>query len=173
MIAALARIPDPRRTRGVTLIELLVALVIVATLTAAVTLAIPDFGARRSDAAAEQLAARIGLACERAMVSGRDVGIRVAVDGLRFGQFEAGAFQPWVDDPSEPLRPRTLSHGLQLQLMRDGRVLEFDDNVAPQLACQASGELTPFELLLLRDALPLWRIRGLASGSVEREQVAQ
>lgn len=165
--------PDPSRARGVTLIELLVALVIVATLTAAVTLAIPDFGARRSDAAAEQLAARIGLACERAMGSGRDVGIRVAADGLRFGQFEAGAFQPWGDDPSEPLRPRTLSHGLQLQLMRDGRVLEFDDNVAPQLACQASGELTPFELLLLRDALPLWRIRGLASGSVEREQVAQ
>jgi len=145
-----------------------------AALTAAVTLAIPDFGTRRNDAAAEQLAARIGLACERAMVSGRDVGIRVSAEGLRFGQFEAGAFQSWANDPSEPLRPRILPEGLQLQLRRDGRALEFDEQVsAPQLACQASGELTPFDLLLLRDQRALWRITGLASGSVQRERVTQ
>lgn len=144
-----------------------------AVLTAAVTLAIPDFGARRSDAVAAQLAARIGLACERAMVSGRDVGIRVSGDGLRFGQFEAGAFQEWADDPSESLRPRNLSDGYSLQLTRDGHVLEFDDRItAPQLACQASGELTPFELLLSRERRPLWRISGSVGGSVQRERVA-
>lgn len=174
MTGAVTQAQSGRYIGGVTLIELLVALVIMAVLTAAVTLAIPDFGTRRSDAVAERVLARIAMACERAAVSGRDVGIEVTSDGLRFGQFELGAFQPWLDDPSEPLRPQTLPDGLRLRLERDGHEIALDDErPSVQLACQASGELTPFELVLLRAAQPLWRMRGLASGALQRERVTK
>src|SRR3546814_19536228 len=65
---------DVNTQRGITLIELLVALVIVAVLSAAAVLAIPDFGARRAEVTAERFTALLGRACERAEVSGRDMG---------------------------------------------------------------------------------------------------
>lgn len=164
--------------RGITLIELLVALVIVAVLSAAAVLAMPDFGARRGEVAAERVAALLGMACERAMVTGRDMGVVIDVDRMGFGSFAQGVFTPLPDDAAEPLRTRRLPAGFSLGLRLDGRDIDLndidldrDETPRARIACQASGELTPFELLLVRDSLPRWRITGAPSGRIERERV--
>src|SRR3546814_3674943 len=95
---------DVNTQRGITLIELLVALVIVAVLSAAAVLAIPDFGARRADVTAERFTALLGMACERAMVSGRDMGVVITADSLAFGSFSQGVFTPLPDEDRKSTR---------------------------------------------------------------------
>jgi len=164
---------DVNTQRGITLIELLVALVIIVVLSAAAVLAMPDFSARRDDVAAERLAALLAMACERAMVSGRDVGVAIDASSMAFGSFVHGVFTPLPDDGAEPLRMRRLTDGVHLALRLDGRDIDLqtDETLRARIACQANGELTPFELLLERDGSPRWRITGMPSGRIERERV--
>jgi prepilin-type N-terminal cleavage/methylation domain-containing protein len=157
--------------RGITLIELLVALVIVAVLAAAAVLAMPDFASRRGEVAAERVAALLAMACERAMVTGRDMGVVIDVDRVGFGSFTQGVFTPLPDDAAEPLRTRRLPAGFSLDLWLDGRVIDLNEPPRARIACQANGELTPFELLLERDGSSRWRITGAPSGRIERERV--
>lgn len=164
---------DVNTQRGITLIELLVALVIVAVLSAAAVLAMPDFGARRAEVAAERIAALLGMACERAMVTGRDMGVAITADSMVFGSFSQGVFTPLPDDSAEPLRSRRLPDGIGLALRLDGHDIDLarDETPRARIACQANGELTPFALLLKRDGSPRWRITGTPSGRIERERI--
>lgn len=159
--------------RGITLIELLVALVIVAVLSAAAVLAIPDFAARRGEVAAERVAALLGMACERAMVTGRDMGVVINTGSMGFGSFTQGVFTLLPDDAAEPLRMRGMPAGFSLALRLDGHDIDLarDETSRARIACQANGELTPFELLLERDGAPRWRITGTPSGRIERERI--
>lgn len=164
--------------RGVSLIELLVALVIVAVLAGAVTLAFPDLTGRSLDAGAARVHGLIVLACERAERSGRDYGIAVGRDELRFGPFIGAVWQPLADSPGEALRTRTLPAPQSLELRVDGRALTVPDRApdTPQLACSATGERTPFELDLRGDPVDhrqpvrYWRILARASGPIELER---
>ncbi|MBB5015895.1 GspH/FimT family pseudopilin [Rehaibacterium terrae] len=159
-----SRFPAP----GFTLIELLVVVVILAALIGAVTLAFPDLGTRRGDNAAARVEALLRLACERALASGHDVGIAVSRSGFAFGHFRAGRFEPVADSPAEALRPRRLDEGTTLALQVDGRSLVLDalPPARPQLACLASGELTPFVLELSLPGGATRRLRGYPSGAL-------
>lgn len=157
------------RGRGLSLIEQLVVLTILAVLTAGVLLVLPDTAARRSEREARRIAVLVGLACEQAAVSGRDVGIRVSTDALAFGRFEAGAFVPFAAGGNDPLRARPLPSGLHLRLWRDGIELPLADASAAQIACLAAGELTPFSLLLGDADGHAWRLRGHADRHVDVE----
>lgn len=161
-----------RRARGFTLIELLVAMAIVAAMLGAVVLAFPDSAARRGELAAERAEALLRLACERAELLGRDIGIGVARQQLAFGPIEGGRWQPYPDSPAEALRPRQLDAIVQLALWRDERALLLASELPerPQLACRSSGELTPFELRLAGPEGAQWRLRGGADGGITRER---
>lgn len=169
-----ARFPGPRSPvpgPGFTLIELLVVVVILAALIGAATLAFPDLGARRGDNAAARVEALLRLACERALASGRDVGIAVSRTGFAFGHFRAGRFEPVADSPAEALRPRSIDAAVTLGLRVDGRALVLADDppAAPQLACLASGELTPFVLELTLPDGGTRRLHGRPSGALAWE----
>jgi general secretion pathway protein H len=161
------------RRRGFTLIELLVALVIVGVIVAAVTLTAGS-GERVLEEAARRAEARIALACERAALSGRDIGFSFIDSKLRFGYVEPREWRLIDDSPSDELRERELGDGVQLQASRDGVELAADveEALQPQFACLASGELTPFELLLGRPGIAgYWRVRGEFDGTLKREWV--
>jgi type II secretion system protein H len=151
---------------GFTLIELLVAMAIAAVLLAAVVLAWPDSAQRRGELAAQRALALLQLACERAERSGRDIGIGVSVQGLAFGPFAAGRWQPYGEHAYEPLRPRQLEAGVQLELELESRTqrLPAQPPERPQLACLAGGELTPFELRMWGPAQSRWLLTGSADG---------
>ena len=158
--------------RGFTLLEVLVVMAIVAVVASLAVLSTGGLASRRSDRAAERAQALVELACDRALATGRDVGMAVLPEGLRFGYLVPQGFQPIRDDPADPLRPRALGEGLRLTLWRDGEPLQLaeDPPGSAQVACLASGELTPFELLV-EDQDSRWRLRGSLDGTLSRERV--
>lgn len=173
--------PQPRRgpaaqragAGGFTLLELLVVMAIMAVVAGMAVLASGGVGSRRLENAARSAEALVGLACERASVTGRDLGIALVEDGLRFGYLVPQGFQPVPDDPADPLRPRPLGTALHLTLVRDGEVLDPqpDPPATPQLACFASGELTPFRLELAAEGEgERWLLQGRLDGTLELER---
>ena len=157
------------RARGFTLLEVLVVLAIVAVLAGIAALSVGGVGSRRVENAAKRAEALVALACERAALTGRDMGIAVLADGLRFGYLAAQGWQPVGDDPADPLRPRALGDSIRLQLERDGERVDaaIDPPAAPQLACFGSGELTPFRLTIEGEGEALrWHLDGALDGTL-------
>lgn len=159
--------------RGFTLLELLVVLAIVAVVAGMAVLASGGLGERRLENAARSTEALVAHACERAAMTGRDMGIALVEDGLRFGYIAPQGFQLVRDDPADPLRPRAQHETLRLSLLRDGELLEAqqDPPSTPQLACFASGELTPFTLHLESvDGSERWQLTGALDGRLRLER---
>lgn len=166
---------SPRHT-GFSLIEVLVVLVIVGVMTAAVTISIRGSGERAVENAAQRARALILLACERAVLSGRDIGFTPVLDGLRFGYFGREGWQPVPEGGNDELRVRALGQDLQLTARRDGLDLPLADEpgTEPAFACLSSGELTPFVLRLARDDAELiWELEGHLDGEIQLRQVAR
>jgi len=159
-----------RRPAGMSLIELLVGMVIVSVLLGAALMAFPRTGERRTDLAAEKAMALIGLLCERAELTGRDVGMGVQGSRLAFASLRAEGWQPFADSPDEALRPRTLGEQLELQLRVDD-VLSLagaPDAADFPVVCLASGEMTPFTLAIQGPTQRRWLIRGDSTGQLSR-----
>ena len=160
-------IASPRATRGFTLMEILVVLVILGVLTAVVSLAIAGAGGERAlTREAERAQALITYACERAELSGLDIGLSFARGGYRFSRLDHDVWAPYRGDE---LRPRSWPANLSAVLTRDGQgvalAAQFPDK--PQLLCYASGELTPFRIeLALPDLDRRYRLDGMADGQV-------
>ncbi len=158
-----------QQRRGFTLIEVLVVIVIVGVLVGATVLAIGNTGSRELQNAAERAQQRIRLACERALLSGQDIGFSLVDRGLRFGYLLPDRWQALPDSPSEELRERPLGDAIEVVVQRDGVSLaDPEDAQRPQFACHASGELTPFELRLARSGVPeQWRLIARLDGKTE------
>ena len=166
------RVSAGRPAGGFSLLELLVVVAIIAVLAGMAVLATGGMGGRRVENAARRAEALIALACERAALTGRDMGVALVADGLRFGYLAPQGFQRVKDDPADPLRPRALGEAVQLALFRDGQALQpvEDPPATPQLACFASGELTPFRLRVAGEGESrAWELHGAADGKLRLE----
>lgn len=155
------------RAPGSTLIELLVGLVIVSVVLGAAMLAFPRTDERRADQAATQAKALIELACERAELTGEDIGIAAEDRDLVFALYRDDAWKPFTDSPQEALRPRRLDPAVTLELRADEPMLATAEAGA-QVLCLASGESTPFVLDLRGPAQQRRSLRGDDSGAVRQ-----
>ena len=163
------------RHRGFTLLELLVALVIIAVATAAVVVNLAWVGEDQDlEDDARRLATLLELAADEALLQGRDYGLHLTGTGYEFFVFDPQA-RLWARlEFDETLKPRDLTEGVDVYLFLDGREVTFDDDenleaLEPQIAILSSGELTPFELYLERefDADEGFVITGQAHGRLE------
>ncbi len=103
----------------------------------------------------------VGLLHERALLEGRDFGLRIEPTAYEFVVYEPRQDRWMTFDQEHEFRRRDLPKGLSFQLELDARIVvikPIDRNLAndaappaPQLAIAASGEGTPFRLTLLRD----------------------
>lgn len=159
------------RASGFTLIELLVVVVIVAVLAGALALAV---GLATGPGAAEREARRmhrlLGLACERAVLTGRDYGLALHRSGYAFALRGSEGWLLFVDAADAVLAPRTFPQGLVIDLVREGRSVALaadpSEQVQPQIGCVASGEMTPFRIEFEHGIAPRWLLLGQFDGTL-------
>jgi general secretion pathway protein H len=150
------------RNKGFTLVEILVVVVIMAVVISLAVLSIGVTGRdNQLDQESRRVQALIDLLHERAVLEGRDFGVRVEPNSYEFVVYDTfrDAWQKF--DEENQYRHRDLPKGISFQLQLDQQtvVLKATDKSlsgapppAPQLAIAASGEGTPFRLILLRDS---------------------
>jgi general secretion pathway protein H len=150
------------RSKGFTLVEILVVVVIMAIV---ISLAVLSIGTTGRDTQLDEESRRIeglvGLLHERALLEGRDFGVRIEPAAYEFVVYDSRRDRWMTLDQEHEFRHRALPKGVSFQLELDSHIVvikPIDRNLtsdaappAPQLAIAASGEGTPFRLTLLRD----------------------
>jgi general secretion pathway protein H len=150
------------RSKGFTLVEILVVVVIMAIV---ISLAILSIGTTGRDTQLDEESRRIeglvGLLHERALLEGRDFGLRLEPAAYEFVVYDPNRDRWLTFDQEAEFRHRDLPKGVSFELKLDSQVVvikPIDRNPAsdtappgPQVAIAASGEGTPFRLTLLRE----------------------
>jgi general secretion pathway protein H len=151
------------RSRGFTLVEILVVVVIMAIV---ISLAVLSIGVTGRDSQLDEESRRIegllGLLHERALLEGRDFGLRIEPSAYEFVAYEATRDRWLRMDQDHEFRHRELPKGVNFVLQLDSQTVVLkpvdqdmkSDQVPqnPQVAIAASGEGTPFRLTLERAA---------------------
>ena len=179
---------------GFTLIEVLVIVIIIGIVSAAVLL---SFGVLGDDRALQQQARRfaslVDLAADESLMQGRDYGVEFTRSGYRFLEYEplSGQWQEIIGD--EIFRPRQLDEGLDLELVLEDRSISLGerfaeavtdgeeeedekraDDFAPHVLIMSSGEVTPFNLYILRPAdRSELHVEMSVTGEIQIQQAAQ
>jgi general secretion pathway protein H len=168
------------RSKGFTLVEILVVVVIMAVV---ISLAVLSIGVTGRDSQLDEESRRIqglvDLLHERALLEGRDFGLRIEPTAYEFVVYEP-THDRWLTLKEEhEFRHRDLPKGVTFQLELDSVVVvlkpidrQLNDTPPPppQVAIAASGEGTPFRLTLLRDATQARAaVDGDAFGKTKRE----
>ena len=168
--------PRARRSapaQGLTLIELLVAIAIIAVLYGAIVVSAGAVGGGRTvEREARRFGALVEVACERAQATGRDYGLHAARGGYAFSLARADG---WALQEQGDLRPRKLPAGMVLAMSREGSELELGDEFSrePQAACFASGELTPFSALVeAGPEVASYTVEGALDGTLKASPLA-
>jgi len=169
------------RSKGFTLVEILVVMVIIAIVTALAILSVGTTGRDpQLDEESRRIEGLVGLLHERALLEGRDFGVRIEPAAYEFVVYEPRRDRWMTLDQEHEFRHRDLPKGLRFQLELDSQIVvikPIDRNLAsnaeppgPQVAIAASGEGTPFRLTLLRDGTTAKAgVVGDALGKVTRE----
>jgi general secretion pathway protein H len=150
------------RSRGFTLVEILVVVVIMAIV---VSLAVLSIGVTGRDSQLDEETRRIegliDILHERALLEGRDFGLRIEPAAYEFTVYDPNRDRWLTMNDEGEFRHRNLPKGVTFQLELDsvavvlkaaGSNLSDGQPPPPQVAIAASGEGTPFRLTLLRDA---------------------
>lgn len=148
----------PFRSAGVTLIELLVVLVILATLTSFVLIRVSSNAARSPESQLNTFAERAAHYCNRAVLQGRDLGIRVTEEGYDYWEPDQtadfnGATGFDIPDTvwqlsadQQVFTPVLWQADVRIALQLEGRQTNTRSSEQPQIICFASSQVTPFAL---------------------------
>ncbi len=150
-----------RRSRGFTLIEILVVLALLAVILAIVGLNLtPDAGRSVRDEAT-RLALLLQTAREEAILQGGVIAVTLERDGYEFhGLNEKGELQAIEQD--DTLRARRLPPGVE---MTRREVEGLPENKTSVLILYPSGELTAFHVTLAHDEVQ-WSVVGTVTGEI-------
>lgn len=168
------------RSKGFTLVEILVVMLIIAVIISLAVLSVSSTGRdSQLDQESRRIEGLVDLLHERALLEGRDFGLRIEPSAYEFVVYDPRRNRWLMMDQEREFRHRELPKGISFQLQLDSqtvvikpvdRSLSSGDLPGPQIAIAASGEGTPFRLILLREATHAKAVvDGDALGKVSRE----
>jgi general secretion pathway protein H len=168
------------RSKGFTLVEILVVIVIMAVVISVTVLSVSSTGRdSQLDEESRRIEGLVGLLHERALLEGRDFGLRIEPAAYEFVVYDPRRDRWMMLDQEREFRHRDLPRGITFQLQLDSQTVvikAIDRNLSggekpnPQVAIAASGEGTPFRLTLQRDATQAKAsVDGDALGKISRE----
>ena len=168
------------RSKGFTLVEILVVIVIMAVVISITVLSVSSTGRdSQLDEESRRIEGLVGLLHERALLEGRDFGLRIEPAAYEFVVYDPRRDRWMRLDQEREFRHRDLPKGITFQLQLDSQTVvikPIDKNLSsgdlpnPQVAIAASGEGTPFRLTLQRDATQAKAsVDGDALGKISRE----
>jgi general secretion pathway protein H len=168
------------RSKGFTLVEILVVMLIIAAVISLAVLSVNSTGRdSQLDEESRRIEGLVGLLHERALLEGRDFGLRIEPAAYEFVFYDSRRNRWLMMDQEREFRHRELPKGITFQLQLDSQTVvikQIDRNLTsgdppgPQVAIAASGEGTPFRLILQRDATQAKAVvDGDALGKVSRE----
>lgn len=179
-----------RNSRGFTLIEILVVVIIIAIISGVALMSMNLIGDDRElDTERKRLATLIEVAQDEAMMQGRELGLELMTSTYRFVEFDPFSFQ-WSEIQGDELfRLRQLPEGMEFDLyVEDKRiVLDSDPKVfedpdkagisltgetyAPHVFIFSSGESTSYEVHFKRPMNDQQLVmRGDVLGNIEFEE---
>ena len=164
-----------KSSRGFTLIELMIVLVIIGVIVSFATLSLGNPGAARLSEEARRIAGLLEIANQEAVLQTQELALATRVDGYEFLVYQDGKWQPLEGDDS--LRPRTLPADVRLSLEVDDAAIfgNADDAEAQdpnRVYLLSSGEMTPFHLTLLGPDKHGWQLKGDLLGQVALSEAA-
>jgi general secretion pathway protein H len=169
------------RSKGFTLVEILVVVTIIAVVISITVLSMNTTGRdSQLDEESRRIEGLVGLLHDRALLEGRDFGLRLEPAAYEFVVYDPRRDRWMMMDQDREFRHRELPKGVSFQLQLDSQTVvlkPIDRNFSsdnpppnPQVAIAASGEGTPFRLILLRDTTQAKAaVDGDALGKVSRE----
>lgn len=162
---------------GFSLIELLVVMVIIGLFAATAVLSLNVVGPDRElEREALRLRSLLDTLMDEAVLETRDYGVQFTRHGYRFFVYDYRTLT-WLDPVGDEfLRERRLAEPIELALFLDDREVSLEpeqepepgEQPQPQVVLLASGEITPFEAHLFRDAGGgRYLIEGALDGSLQ------
>ncbi len=139
--------------RGYTLVEILVVLIIVTTLSSLIIIRVGHFGAPPPARQLDHLATLLTGWCEQAVLQHRNLGVHIGSDGYDFREPDVDSANAgdtvvrWRQSRHELFTPRAWEGEVQPRLLVSGQMAELDLDI-PQLRCYSSAQMTPFSLTL-------------------------
>ncbi|MGA4634727.1 type II secretion system minor pseudopilin GspH [Pseudomonas solani] len=155
------------RTRGFTLLEILVVILLIGLVAGLAGLAQGDHGGQQARREAERLRVLIALLREDALLAQRQFGLRVDADGYAVQRLEPDG--RWT--PAPGYRPQHLAEPLRLRMEAAEDAAQLGSapgGSAPQLLVLSSDEISPFTLYLELRGKPLLT---LASDGLEEVRI--
>jgi len=128
----------PRKSRGFTLLELMVVIALIGVVLGVVSLATGNSPGRQARQEADQLLQLILQLREQAVLEGREYGVRIQPGEYRVMRLEHEGWRPLG-------AARRLPQGLHLNLQQEGLQLNLDGTV-PQLLMLSNDEISAFVL---------------------------
>jgi general secretion pathway protein H len=168
------------RSKGFTLVEILIVMFIITVVVSLTVLSVTSTGRDgQLDEESRRIEGLVGLLHERALLEGRDFGLLIEPTAYGFVVYDTRRSLWMKLDQESEFRHRDLPKGISFQLQLDSQTVvikPIDTNLSngappnPQIAIAASGEGTPFRLILQRDATQAKAaVDGDSLGKVSRE----
>ena len=168
-----------RRSKGFTLVEILVVLFIISIVTSVAMLSIGRNDNKRMETFANELTQIMTLAEEQAMLQPTVLGVSLNGHTIQFTRLQAaqdGKKSQWLPLQEAALNKHVIPDDIQVGIkVGSARTLasRSDESALPQIIISTNGDVTPFTIYVgKKGQKPLYAVTGEADGTITNQALS-